>query len=269
MKKLRNAVFMLLVFLANTALLTGQIHKDSKEYSNRTINFNRRDGLYTNKMLSEDFGNGVYPSGRGFASIQNKIYKITFNKAKKVSDTGAAVQVNIQPAKQYTLQYKIKYDKNFQQGLHGKQFGFDIGVGYDGGRAEECRKNGDGGSVRIQFDAHGDSIGNQLYVYNCEMNGKYGNNPGGQHYTFKRGVWNTIRLTVTMQSSINKSDGHIEVWCNGEKKINVENIRFVREESGMKITRLSFESFPGGGGEYPAKDNYLYIDDLQWYNGRQ
>jgi hypothetical protein len=267
MKNVKYTAFMLLMFLTSTNLLVGQNHKDSKEYSNRTIDFNRPDGPYTNQMLRDDFGNGVYPEGRGFASIQDSVYKITFIKDKKVSDTGAAVQVKIQPAEQYTLQYKIKYDQNFQQGLHGKQFGFDIGVGYDGGRGAEARANGNGGSVRLQFDAHGDSIGNQLYVYYCGMEGKYGNNTGGQHYTFKRGVWNTIRLTVTMQSTVDKSDGRIEVWCNGEKKINVEKIRFVREESARKITRLSFESFPGGGGEYPANDNFLYVDDLQWFSG--
>ena len=71
-----------------------------------------------------------------------------------------------------------------------------------------------------------------------------------------------------MQSAVDKNDGRIEVWCNGEKKINVEKIRFVREESARKITRLSFESFPGGGGEYPENDNFLYVDDLQWFKSR-
>jgi hypothetical protein len=238
------------------------------EYSKRAVNFKRPDGSYTDDMLREDFGNGNFPDGRGFASIKDNVYKITFNKGEKVTKTGAAVQVKIPPARQYTLQYQIKYDKNFQEGLHGKQFGFNIGVGYDGGRGEQARQNGDGGSVRIQFDSHGDSISNQLYVYSCEMKGTYGNNTGGQKYTFKKGDWNTIRLTVTMQSSETSKDGRIEVWCNNEKKIDVKELRFVRLESANWITRLAFESFPGGGGAIPAYDNYLYVDDLQWFKGQ-
>ena len=240
----------------------------SKEYSKRTVKFNHSDGIYPDEMLRKDFGNGTFPEGRGFASISDRAYKITFKKGEKVSKTGAAVQVKIPPAKQYTLQYRIKYDANFQEGLHGKQFGFNIGVGYDGGRGEEARQNGDGGSVRIQFDSHGDSISNQLYVYSCEMKGTYGNNPGGQKYAFKKGIWNTIRLTVTMQSSETAKNGRIEVWCNNEKKIDIKELRFVRFESANRITRLAYESFPGGGGAIPTYDNYLYVDDLQWYEGK-
>ena len=59
----------------------------------------------------------------------------------------------------------------------------------------------------------------------------------------------------------------MEVWCNGEKKIDVRNLPFVSVDSARKITRLSFESFPGGGGEIPAYDNYLYVDDFQWVQG--
>lgn len=237
-------------------------------YKKKSVNFNLPDGPYTSEMLAEDFGNGNYASNRGFAEIENNTCKITFPKGFKVNNTGVEAQPFIEPGTQYTLQYKIKYASNFEEGLHGKQFGFGIGVVYNGGRAEEARKNGDGGSVRLQFDAHGDSISNQLYVYYCEMKGKYGNNPGNQKFSMPRGKWNSIKLTVTMQSSIDKSDGRIEVWCNGIKKINVDSMRFVRKEPNRKITKLSLESFPGGGGVYPSYDNYIYIDDLFWSQGK-
>ncbi len=235
-------------------------------YANRQINFNYPNGGYTNQLLQEDFGNGAYPAGRGFAAIENDVYKITFNKGEKVNNTGAAVQLKIQPAKKYTLEYRIKYDANFQQSLHGKQFGFVVGVGYDGGRGEEARTKGNGGSVRLQFDAHDSTISNQLYVYHAGMKGKYGENPGNQKFFFKKGDWNTIRMTVTMQSSSNVADGKIEVWCNGLKKIQVDSMLFVRDETASRITKLSFESFPGGGGAVPLYDNYVYVDDVKWYS---
>jgi hypothetical protein len=245
----------------------GQKPNEFNIYSKRIINFNLPNGSYSNELLTNDFGNGRYPINRGFASIENGTYKITFKKGEKVNNTGAAVQLKIQPEKQYTLQYRIKYDADFQQGLHGKQFGFVIGVGYDGGRGEEARTNGNGGSVRLQFDAHDSTISNQLYVYHTDMKGKYGENPGNQKFTFKKGEWNTIRMTVTMQSSSNIADGKIEVWCNGIKKIQVDSMLFVRDEPSRMITKLSFESFPGGGGAVPLYDNYVYVDELEWYVG--
>ena len=87
-------------------------------------------------------------------------------------------------------------------------------------------------------------MSNQLYVYHAGMKGKYGDNPGKQKYTFKKGEWNTIRMTVTMQSSHDAADGKIEVWCNGIKRIQVDSMLFVRDENSGKITKLSFESFP-------------------------
>ena len=74
-------------------------------------------------------------------------------------------------------------------------------------------------------------------------------------------------MTVTMQSSAKAADGRVEVWCNGEKKIDVGNLPFVYVDSARKITRLSFESFPGGGGTIPSDDNFLYVDDFQWAEG--
>ena len=235
-------------------------------YNKKLVNFNLPDGQYTSEMLVEDFGNGNIFTNRGFAEIENNACKITYPAGFKVNNTGAGAQPIIEPRDKYTLQYKIKYDANFEEGIHGKQFGFGIGVVYTGGRADEARKNGDGGSVRIRFDAEHDSISNQLYVYSCEMKGKYGYNPGNQKYAMLRGVWNTIKLTVTMQSSIDKADGRIEVWCNGIKEIDVDALRFVTKESARKITKLAFSSFPGGGGVYPSYENYLYIDDFQWSN---
>ena len=262
--KIRSIVFFFFCLTIFQTKLAAQHKGEKTTYSDRIATFNYPNGNYTDLQLQKDFGNGIYPKDRGFASIQDSVYKITFIKGQKVSNTGAAVQLAIEPGQKYMLQYRIKYDSNFQSGLHGKQFGFVIGIGYDGGRGALARANGDGGSVRIQFDAHDSTISNQLYVYYSEMTGDYGNNPGEQHYSFAKGKWNTIKMIVTMQSAANIYDGRIEVWCNGEKKIDVANMPFVKKESGRKITKLSFESFPGGGGEYPAYDNYLYIDDLQF-----
>lgn len=236
-------------------------------YKQQKVTFNRPNGAYTNQLLLEDFGNGKYYTDRDHATIVDSTYQIKFKKGCKVGGTGAAVIVSTPKLKQYTMEYLIKYDNNFESGLHGKQFGFNLGVGYSGGASDAATKNGDGGSVRLQFDAHDDCISNQLYVYYSDMTTEYGCNPGDQKYDMQRGVWNKIKLTVTMETSYEAKDARIEVWCNDEKKIDVTGLSLVRKDEHRLITGICFESFPGGGGIYPTHDNYLYIDDMTWYPG--
>jgi hypothetical protein len=102
------------------------------------------------------------------------------------------------------------------------------------------------------------------------MTGVYGESLGSQkqRFTFKRGQWHRLRLTVTMQSRPDASDGRIEVWCDGLKRIDVPGVRFVTQESGRNINRLRLESFPGGGGRIPTRDSHLWIDDITWFPGR-
>ena len=228
-------------------------------YKQQKVTFNRPNGAYTNQLLLEDFGNGKYYTDRDHATIVDSTYQIKFKKGCKVGGTGAAVIVSTPKLKQYTMEYLIKYDNNFESGLHGKQFGFNLGVGYSGGASDAATKNGDGGSVRLQFDAHDDCISNQLYVYYSDMTTEYGCNPGDQKYDMQRGVWNKIKLTVTMETSYEAKDARIEVWCNDEKKIDVTGLSLVRKDEHRLITGICFESFPGGGGIYPTHDNYLYI----------
>ncbi len=222
-------------------------------------------------MLIEDFGNGsFFSSDRQNAAIVDSTYQIRFPKGQKVSNTGAAAVLSIPKKQQYTMEYLIKYEDNFEAGLHGKQFGFNLGVGYSGGAGETCRVNGNGGSIRLQFDAHEDYISNQLYAYYSDMDAEtYGENPGNQKFDMFRGVWNKIRLTVTMESSYEAQDARIEVWLNDEKKIDVTGLSLVRIDEHRNISGVCFESFPGGGGEYPSYDNYLYIDDFTWYPGTE
>ena len=236
-------------------------------YKQQKVTFNRPNGAYTNALLVEDFGNGSYYTDRDHAAIVDGTYQIKFKKGCKVGGTGAAVIVSTPKLTQYTMEYLIKYDENFESGLHGKQFGFNLGVGYSGGASDKAVQNGDGGSVRLQFDALDDCISNQLYVYYSDMTTEYGCNPGDQKYTMKRGVWNKIKLTVTMETSYEAKDARIEVWCNDEKKIDVTGLSLVRKDDHRLITGICFESFPGGGGIYPTHDNYLYLDDMTWYPG--
>jgi hypothetical protein len=45
----------------------------------------------------------------------------------------------------------------------------------------------------------------------------------------------------------------------------VKDIAFVKVEDCRFIKKLSFESFPGGGGITPQKDNFVYVNNFEWF----
>jgi hypothetical protein len=238
-------------------------------FNARHVLFDHPDGPYTSRNAVQDFGNAVLVSTRRSVVVTNGALEIRFATGRKVDDTGLCLLVNIPPREQYTLEYRVRYDANFESGLHGKQFGLSGGMSYTGGLGQSCRENGDGWSVRIQFDAHADEISNQLYVYHCGMSGAYGESLGTHRapFAFKRGEWHDIKLSVAMQSTAAKADGRIEVWCDGVKRIDVADVRFVTQESGRQIDCLRLESFPGGAGIEPTCDSFLQVDDFRWTAG--
>lgn len=204
------------------------------------------------------------PPDRNFAEIRDGVLRVTFKEGKKVTGTGLSLHVPVESRQVCDLSFRIRYPDNFAAGLHGKQLGMSGGKGYDGGRGDEARLNGDGWSIRLQFDAKEDGIRNSLYVYQQGMDGKYGNGLGAGSFLLTRGAWHDLRLRVAMQSTPEVSDGRIEVWCDGEKRIDKDGLRFVREEAGRRIDRVRLEIFPGGGGDFPAKDHVIEMQDIAW-----
>lgn len=204
------------------------------------------------------------PADRNFAEVRDGVVRVTFRQGKKVAGTGFSLHVPVEPVEVCDLVFRIRYPDDFAAGLHGKQLGMSGGKGYDGGRGEEARLNGDGWSVRLQFDAKEDGVRNSLYVYQQGMEGKYGNGLGAGSFLLTRGTWHDLRLRVTMQSAPGASDGRIEVWCDGERRIDKSGVQFVREEAGRRIDRVRLEIFPGGGGDFPAKDHVLELQGVAW-----
>lgn len=204
------------------------------------------------------------PPDRNFAEVRDDVLRVTLKEGKKVTGTGLSLHVPIEPVEICDLSFRIRYPEDFAAGLHGKQLGLSGGKGYDGGRGEEARVNGDGWSIRLQFDAKEDGIRNSLYVYQQGMDGKYGNGLGVGSFLLTRGAWHDLRLRVTMQSTPEASDGRIEVWCDGPKRIEKSGVQFVRKEEGRCIDRVRLELFPGGGGDFPAKNYLIELRDIAW-----
>lgn len=237
---------------------------EGREYDKREVRFNRGDGVYTPEAILSDFGNGSAPDARRFVSIKQRALNIRFVAGKKVSDTGLGLHVRVPEREAYELSYRIRFPEDFESGLHGKQFGLSGGRGYDGGRGEQARVNGDGWSVRVQFDATEEGVRQSLYVYHAGMTGKYGGPVGAGSFMIKRGEWHALRLRATVPSSAEAADGRIELWCEGERKLDARGLRFVTKEEGRNVNRVRIEMFPGGAGIFPTKDHLIEIDDVAW-----
>ncbi len=233
-------------------------------YSSRKIDWTHQSGPYDLKRATTDFGPSKLPVGRDFGRIENNSLWVAFKKDKKVTETGFSLQVKVPPANGYELGFRIRYPKDFPPGLHGKQFGFSGGRGYDGGRGEEARTNGDGWSARLQFDALKNGIRNSLYVYHADMPAKYGDGLKGGSFLLPRNEWVAIRIRVTMPTTLGEATGRIQVWRDNQPEIDVKNLRFVTKESGRHVDTLRMELFPGGGGEFPDKDYEIQISDVSW-----
>ncbi len=255
----RHACIIGLIVSLQVMLLPGQtmVHKS------RTVDFNRPDSRYTEGDFRKDFGN--FSTDDAFTEIVDGALRVSFPEGRKIDGLQGA-RVMIKPSQVGILQFRVRYPKDFQKGLHGKQFGLGGGAAYTGGLGAEAARNGDGWSVRLQFDAHGDDITNQLYVYHADMKGKYGEDLGTsrQQLRLKRGQWHLITLRVTMQSAADKADGRVEVWLDGKRGIDRKGIRFVAGDKGRVIDRLLLESFCGGYGATPGKGQHVLLDDIRW-----
>jgi hypothetical protein len=96
------------------------------------------------------------------------------------------------------------------------------------------------------------------------MTGRYGGPMGATPFFVRRGEWNEYRMRITMQSAADETDGRIEIWSDGEKKMDLENVQLVTRESGRNFNRVRLELFPGGGGLTPTRDHIIEIDDFAW-----
>jgi len=230
----------------------------------QALRFDRADGPYTAADALRDFG-AAPPPGRDFAEIRGGHLSVLFPEGRKVHQTGFSFHVPVPASAQAELSFRLRYPEDFEAGLHGKMPGFGGGRGYDGGRGDQARDQGDGWSLRMQFDSSDDSIRKTLYLYHADMSGRYGGPPPGTAPFFvRRGVWHQYRLRVTMQSDPRAADGRIQVWLDGAPVIDARDIRFVRHESARAVNRFRFEVFPGGGGNFPSRLNRVEFDDILW-----
>jgi hypothetical protein len=256
------AAFLTTVAVIFCAILSGVTRAEERRASG-FVDFNQPNRPLKAGDFRPLFGN--FRSDDAYTDIVDGALRVRFPKGRMIDGLQGAV-VHIPPASVCTLGFRVRYPKEFSSGLHGKQFGMGGGAAYTGGRGKEARERGDGWSVRLQFDAGQYHIRNQLYIYHAGMKGQYGE-PLGSDKTplrLERDRWHRLTLRVTMQSAPDRADGKAEVWLEGKRVIHLERLQLVTKESGRQIDRLLLETFCGGAGKTPDKDEFVFFDDIRW-----
>ena len=256
------------MIVAASFFLNASLQGADEIRANGIVDFSLPDRPLKTEDFRAMFGN--FRTNDAFTDVVEGALRVRFPKGRMI-DGLQGTSVRIPPAAVCTLGFRVRYPKEFSSGLHGKQFGLGGGAAYTGGLGKQARERGDGWSVRLQFDAGQSHIRNQLYIYHAGMKGQYGE-PLGSDKTplrLERDRWHRITLRVTMQSAPDRADAKAEVWLDGQRTIQLDQLQLVTKESGRTIDRLLLETFCGGAGKTPDKDEFVFFDDIRWDSGPQ
>ncbi len=169
-------------------------------------------------------------------------------------------KVSIPPRESAYLRYYVRFDPDFDFVRGGKLPGLVGANANTGGH----KPNGmDGWSARMMWRPNGKIV---QYVYHPDQPTEYGEdfewNYGGCPRFFTPGKWQCVETFVQMNTP-GKKDGIIRSWLDGEKALEVTNIRF-RDTDKLKIDKMYFSTFFGGNDPSwaPPKDEYVTFDNF-------
>ncbi len=169
------------------------------------------------------------------------------------------------PNDEYYSSYKIKFEDGFSWGSKNKGGKLPGLTGGDKCGADFVCDGTDGFSARFMWRDEGYP---ELYLYSADMkNEQYGDDipfeSNGKKFQFETGKWYTITEHVKLNSTPLSDDGVVEVWVNGEKMIDLDDITFVTDD--QLIDTFYFSTFFGGHSKswQPAKTSKAYFDEIK------
>ena len=167
-----------------------------------------------------------------------------------------------------TLNYAVKFDKDFQFPITGKLHGLGPKNKVTGGKPMRP----DGWSARITFSDNG----LKPYVYHQHLKGTYGEGKRAEGFQFTKGVFYDLAIYVKINTPANANNGQVLIYANG-KKIASYNALQLRAEEGndTEISNFMFSTFHGGSSpKYAPKDSlghyttvFAWFDDFEVYEG--
>ena len=176
-----------------------------------------------------------------------------------------------EPGLEYSLNYDVRFEPDFQFVKGGKLHGLGPEKRVTGGRPIVP----EGWSARVTFREGG---GIKLYTYHQDMKRQYGDRGEPQRdFRFEKGRYYSVSLHVRVNDPPEASNGFSRLYVDGELIERHENLR-LRGTGGEAtlINDLLFSTFHGGHspGNAPRDDegNYTKVhasfDNMAVYKGR-
>ena len=233
--------------------------------------------LGINEVSSNNWRNWVSPLRLRYSQLNEFVevneafgknsMRITMEPASNgTARVGAAADLPSRTA--YRLSQSIFLEPGYEWGrrFEGGKLGFGLGGGSapTGGQIQT-----DGFTARFIWRGNKDGTAHMaVYSYASDrtQNPPYGDDHPLAGFNVPVGEWFDLVLEVTANSEIDKADGTLKAWANGQQLVNLDNVHWQSSGNKPAIQQLSFASFYGGGTiEWaPLKTTYLRIADVCW-----
>ncbi|PCK07151.1 MAG: hypothetical protein COA42_15820 [Alteromonadaceae bacterium] len=185
------------------------------------------------------------------------------------SSVGSARQVRkypIPPATEYTLQFDVKFDDNFDFKRGGKMHG--LGPEH---RTTGCKEQSPNGwSARIMWRKEGIA---ELYIY--DQTRKANKQICGWSYrttspAFILGKYQALSLYVKL-NQIGHNNGTAELWIDGALAIHKDQIIYRENDKESDISQFLFSTFFGGNAPSwaPKETVFAYYDNFAVHKGKK
>lgn len=185
----------------------------------------------------------------------NKFVRVLLPKGEVgAPDGGTTWRRRFSETMEATLEYKVRFEPNFEWTKGGKIPGLTGGNSPTGGNDAS-----NGFSSRYMWQTNGGLI---LYLYHARMGAKYGEAFSLGKLT--QGKWYTLKQRIRMNTP-GQQDGALQVWVDGVLKLDRSDMEWRLAGKTWKIDSLLFTAFHGGNNaEYtPNRDNLIDFDDFQ------
>lgn len=161
-----------------------------------------------------------------------------------------------------TLIFDMKIAPGFEFVKGGKLHGLGGGSATTG-----CKSiDPNGWSVRLMWRQRGKPV---LYIYDQERKNRCGDDiEASSDFTFKKGVWYTVAISVKLNSAVGSLDGAAGLFIDGKKLIEIRNLNLTGNMDS-KIDYFMYSSFYGGNDQSwsPSKETFIYFDNFQVKTG--
>jgi hypothetical protein len=173
---------------------------------------------------------------------------------------------------EYSLNYDVKFGRDFQFVRGGKLHGLAPDRPISGGR----RGGGDSWSVRAIWQDEG---GFGTYVYQPERPGRYGERgERARPFRFEAGRYYAVTLHVRLNDPVDASNGLVRLYVDGDLVAESQGLRLrsTGSRAGL-ISRFMFSTFHGGNDPSYAPRTpaggyaqvHAYFDNFAVYPGER